>query len=112
MAFTENASFKSSGVICWSPLPSSLPDELSMDKRDSNGFFSTRMVCMDTTGSSQFVARQSSFLAICACYKLLADTALLYGTGILLDIMQPCAVCIVVVNPLTLPSLSMYRRIL
>jgi hypothetical protein len=46
VAFTENASFKSSGVICWSPPPSSLLGELSMDKRDSNGFFSTPEVYM------------------------------------------------------------------
>jgi hypothetical protein len=44
MTFAENASFKSSGVIYWSPPPSSLPGELSMDKRDSNGFISTRRV--------------------------------------------------------------------
>jgi hypothetical protein len=36
-----NASFKSSGVICWLLPPSSLPGELSVDKRDSIGFFST-----------------------------------------------------------------------
>jgi hypothetical protein len=30
----ENALFKSSGIICWSPPPSSLPDELSMNKRE------------------------------------------------------------------------------
>ena len=41
MAFTENALFKDFGVICWSPLPSSLL-QLSIDKGDSNGFFSTR----------------------------------------------------------------------
>ncbi len=33
------APFKSSGITCWSPPPSSLPGELSMDKRDSIGFF-------------------------------------------------------------------------
>jgi hypothetical protein len=32
---------KSSGIIYWSPPPSSLPDKLSMNKKDSNGFFST-----------------------------------------------------------------------
>jgi hypothetical protein len=37
--FAKNASFKSSDVICWSLPPSSLPGELSMEKRDSNGFF-------------------------------------------------------------------------
>ena len=79
--FVENALFKSSGVICWSPPPSSLPGELSMDKRDSDGFFSTQKVCMvshrsnNTTGSSRIVAHwQRSFLAVQT-----ADTAL-YGT--------------------------------
>ena len=38
-AFAENASFKSSGVICQSPLPSSFPDELPMDKTDSAASF-------------------------------------------------------------------------
>jgi hypothetical protein len=58
----ENAPFKSSGVICWSPPPSSLPEELSMNKRDSNRFFSTRRLCMardrsnNMTGSSLIVA--------------------------------------------------------
>jgi hypothetical protein len=41
----ENALFKSSGVICWSPPLSLLSGKLSMDNRDSNGFVSTRRVC-------------------------------------------------------------------
>ena len=77
----DNASFKSSGITCRSPLPSSLSGKLSTNKWDSNGFFSTRKVytCVwlgyrsnNTTGSSLIVAHwQRSFLAICACYKLL-----------------------------------------
>ena len=43
--FVENTLFKSSGDIFWPPLPSSLLDKLSMDKRDSNGFVSWRLVC-------------------------------------------------------------------
>jgi hypothetical protein len=39
MDLAENAPFKSSGVICWSPPSSMLSDDLSMDKTDSNGFF-------------------------------------------------------------------------
>jgi hypothetical protein len=79
MAFAENASFKSSGVICWSPSPLSLLGELSMDKRDSNGLIlSTRKVCMvshgsnKTIGTSLVVAHwKISFLAaLHACYKL------------------------------------------
>jgi hypothetical protein len=69
----ENAPFTSSGIICWSPPPSSLPDELSMDKIDSNGFLSTRRLCTardrsnKTTGSSLVVAHwQKSFLTYCA----------------------------------------------
>jgi hypothetical protein len=69
----ENAPFKSSGIICWSPPPSSLPDELSMDIIDSNGFFSIRRLCMardrsyKTTGSPLIVAHlQISFLIYCA----------------------------------------------
>ena len=80
LAFPENASFKSSGIICWSPLPSSLPGELSTAKRDSDGFFSARKVYMvsyrsnNTTGSSLIVLHwQRSFLAISACYKMLTQ---------------------------------------
>ena len=46
VAFAENALFKSYGIICWSLPPSWLPGELSMDKQDSDGFFSTRKVCV------------------------------------------------------------------
>ena len=35
MALTEKASIRSSGVVYPSPLLSSLPDELPMDRRDS-----------------------------------------------------------------------------
>ena len=38
------ASFKSYGVICWLPLLFLL-DKLPMDKRDSDGFFLTKLVC-------------------------------------------------------------------
>ena len=44
MPLAENASFKRSGVIFRWPLLLTLPDELPMDKRDSNGFFSTNLV--------------------------------------------------------------------
>ena len=53
MAFAENILFVSSGVIYWSPPPSSLPGELSMDKRDSNGFFSTGKVCIVSNRSNK-----------------------------------------------------------
>ena len=44
VAFVENALFRSSGNICWPPLPSSLLDKFLIDKRDSDGFFSWRLV--------------------------------------------------------------------
>ena len=44
MDFVENALFKSSGDICSPPLPSFL-DKLTMDKQDSDGFISRRIVC-------------------------------------------------------------------
>ena len=49
--FVENTLFKSSGNICWPPLPSSLLDELSMDKIDSDGSFSRRLVCRSSDRS-------------------------------------------------------------
>ena len=39
--FIKNALFRSSGNICWQPLPSLLLDRLLKDKRDSDGFVST-----------------------------------------------------------------------
>ena len=72
--FVENALFKSSGEICRSPLPSLLLDELSMDKRDSNGFFSRRLACRtnyrsynSTDSSLVIVDYQQSFLACFLC---------------------------------------------
>ena len=40
----EITSFKSSGNICWSPAFFTSFDELSVNKRDSDGFFSRRIV--------------------------------------------------------------------
>ena len=69
--FVENASFKSSGDICWPPWPSSLLDELSIDKRDSDGFISRLVVrsssdsSYNLTDSSQItVGYQLRFLAL------------------------------------------------
>ena len=74
VAFPENALFKSSGVICWPPRPSSLTDELSMDKRASNGFLLMRRVHILSdrfyypTDLSLLMAHwQISFLAFCVC---------------------------------------------
>ena len=72
--------------LCWLPPPSSLPGELSMDKRDSNGFFSTQKTCMvnhrsnKMTSSSLIVAhRQVSFLDLHVCQNCQhADMAYMY----------------------------------
>ena len=73
--FLENALFKSYGGICWSSRSSSLLDELSMHKRDSDGFFSTRVVYRSSYTShsstdSWLVTYLSiiSFLALCVHY--------------------------------------------
>ena len=44
--FYWKGSFKSSGVICCPQLPFSLPDKLSTDRRDGEGFFSTGLVAI------------------------------------------------------------------
>ena len=51
VAFAENALFKSYGVIYWSLPPSLLPNDVSIDKRDSNNFFSTQRVCVSSDSS-------------------------------------------------------------
>ena len=51
VALAENSSFKSSGIIWRSSLLSLLPNELSMDKIDSNGFFSTKLVSRPSISS-------------------------------------------------------------
>ena len=60
--FTENTLFNSSGDIYWSPLPSSLLGQLLMDKRDSDGFFSSRLVCR--TSDSSYNSTDSSLVTI------------------------------------------------
>ena len=62
---------KSSGIICRSPPPSSLPSKLLTDKQHSNGFFSTQKVYymviyrFNMTSSSLIVAH--SFFASYLC---------------------------------------------
>jgi hypothetical protein len=53
VAFAENASLKSSGVVCWLPLPSSLSTCSPRQIWDGNGFFSTRNVCMVSDRSNK-----------------------------------------------------------
>ena len=60
--FAENALFKSFSDICWLPLPSSLLDQLSVDKRDSGGFFSSRLVCR--TSDSSYNSTDSSLVTV------------------------------------------------
>ena len=87
VAFTENTSFKSFGVICKSPLLSSLPDKLPMDRRDSDDFFSMRRVCIvsDSTYNtivlhcaadplSPFIACMLSYQALFVSYMCLYST--------------------------------------
>ena len=91
--FIENALFKSSGEICWSPLPSSLLDELSMDKRDSNGFFSRRLACRtndrsyNSTDSSLVTVDYQQCLLACLCSKT-ADQASAWSCCILRNRVQ------------------------
>ena len=60
--FFENALFRSSGDICCAPLLCLLLIELSMNKRDSDGFFSRRLVC--TTSDSSYKSTDSSLVTL------------------------------------------------
>ena len=94
--FIENALLKSSGDICWSPLPSLLLDQLSEDKRDSDGFFSCRLVCRtsdssyNSTDSSLVTDYKQTFMA-CDCSKT-ADKAYRHTYMIRQHIMSSCAI--------------------
>ena len=46
--FAENALLKSYGIFAGYHRLPLLPGKLSMDKRDSTGFFSTQKACMDS----------------------------------------------------------------
>ena len=60
--FVETTLFKSSGETCWSPLPSLLLEELSMDKRDSDGFFLRRLGCR--TNDRSYNSNDSSLVTV------------------------------------------------
>ena len=60
--FAENALFKSSGDICWSPPPSLLLGQLSVNKRDSDGFFSSKLECR--TSDSSYNSTDSSLVTV------------------------------------------------
>ncbi len=59
--FIKNALFKSSGDICWPPLPSSLLGELSIDERDSDRFISILVVSRSSDSSSLLQALIQKF---------------------------------------------------
>ena len=48
--------------VCWSPLPYSLPVKLSMDKRDSDGFFLRRLACR--TNDWSYNSSDSSLITV------------------------------------------------
>ena len=60
--FVENALFKSSGDICWSPPPSSPLDELSVNETDSDRFISRLVVCRSS--DSSYNSTDSSLLTV------------------------------------------------
>jgi hypothetical protein len=79
----ENASFDSSDVIYWSLLPSSLPDKLSMDKRDSTEwllFNSKGMYSYVAIDPTRRLARRTVTLAVVIISFCANCLALLYGT--------------------------------
>ena len=79
VAFAENASFKSYGIIYWPLPPSSLPKDISMDKKDSNNFFSTRRVCT-SSNSSQYTTDSSTTGVNCLpCFLRFSNLGVLRG---------------------------------
>ena len=78
MDFFENALFRSYGDICCASLPSLLLNELSMNERDSDGFFSKRLVCgtsdisYNLTGSSLVMANYQLSFVPCSCVQNLS----------------------------------------
>ena len=75
--FFENALFWSSGDICCAPLPSLLLNELSTNKRYSDGFFSRRLLCRscgssyNSTGSSLVIANCQ--LKLCVLFVIVCQ---------------------------------------
>ena len=80
-------SSQSSGFICWSQPPSMLPNNLSMDKRDSNNFFLARSMdvqqsrSQNTTGSS---LTYNVLLLMHSEFSVIAERFLMLQPGILL----------------------------
>ena len=51
-------------ISCILLLPSSLLDQLTMDKRDSDGFFSRRLVCTCKSSDSSYNSTDSSLITV------------------------------------------------
>ena len=108
MDFAKNASFESYGVICLPPLPSTLPEELSMDKRNNSELFLRQRVCMlsdsfcRTTDSSLF--SMNNLLKALSLYHGLAHV-------VTLCIAQLHTVCILVVTPVAASTFSLVPRL-
>ena len=96
--FAKNASFKSYGVICLPPLPSTLPKELSMDRENSSEFFLRQRVC--TLNDSLCRTTDSSLFSV---NELLCTYHVLVGLAhvVTLRIAQLHTVCILVVTPVS-----------
>ena len=103
VAFVENALFKSSGDICWPPLPSSLLDELSMDKIDSDSSFSRRVVCRSSDRSyysidSSLVIVNCQTMLLCLEFSLCVLNLLIWHTCVYYVIVCTQYLCILVVT--------------
>ena len=67
MDSAENALFKNYDVICLPLQHSTVPDELSMNRSDSDGFFLRRRVCMfrDSSGKTTVIGCPIQEVEIC-----------------------------------------------
>ena len=94
----ETTSFKSSGIICRLSLPFLLPDELPMDWRVSDSFFSIQIVytvsdsIYNTTGSSTLADKLLNWLSSCRCWSGIISG----GTAMDYIIMYNVHMCILV----------------
>ena len=87
--FIENTLFKSYGDICWSSLPSLLLDQLSMDKRDSDGFFLRRLACSIIIVCNRIIRRSCGYSRCLVLHSARLAITQLHDT-IPLDSLQAC----------------------
>ena len=75
--FAKNTLFKGYGVTCIPPLPSTLPKELSMDRRNSSELFLRRRVCTlsDSLCSDVQCEIATKLLSLACAYHVLAGLA-------------------------------------